>query len=293
MRSNPYIAEAESEMAAVQREYGWGKDDPTFRREWLGEWCYSSDSLVYAYDSARNDADMLPDTLDQFVIGLDLGFIDSTAVVVLGFHSKGDDGRIWVVEAYKETKLIPSDLAELMRGYLDTYDPIAVVADTGGLGRSLVEEMRQRYAMPIKAAEKTKKLAFIELLNGDLRSGRLLLEVQAAQPLAEELRLIQWDPESRLPGRRWKISQACDDHLADALLYAWREAKHWCRDQYDPARPIGPDSPEFEGRLEDEMEAAFRRSAEGQVLDPLRELERDARRDYPERSPDPEDYPWM
>ncbi len=279
MRDNPHIPDAVGEMRAVRKEYGWTETDPTYRREWLGEWCFSFDAQVYAYDRDRNDCDIVPDTLEQYVVGIDLGFIDSTAVVVLGFHG-GSDPRIWVVESYKEAKLIPSAVGELVQEYVQEYDPIAIVGDTGGLGRSLVEEMRQRFGIPIKAAEKTKKLAFIELLNGDMRSGRMQIQSQSNEDLITELRLLQWEPDSRLPGRRWRVSQACDDHLTDAMLYAWREAKHWISETL-PEKPVAPGHPAFEDQLEAEMEEAFRRSHQAEDSDEEWDtLHQDADRDY-------------
>ena len=289
MLENPHIPDAAGEMAAVRGEYGWGDQDPVYRREWLGEWAHSSEAQVYAYGE-RNDCDLLPDDLDQFVVGIDIGYIDSTAVVVLGFHGSGKDDRIWVVDSYKQDKLIPSAVAELVQAYVDDYEPIAIVCDTGGLGRAITEEMRQRYAIPIKAAEKPRKNATIELINGDLRAGRLLIEPKANADLCQELRQLQWDPDSRVPGRRWKISLACDDHLADAMLYAWREAKHWCRLSAD-APITDPADPRYEDKIEREMEDAFRRSAEG--ADPWADMERVPGRDHAPRMPDPEDVPWL
>ena len=275
MRANPHIQDPAGEMVSVRREYGWTETDPTFRREYLGEWCYSYDQQVYNY-TEKNDCDIVPNDLDQFVIGIDLGYIDSTGVVVLGFYG-GDDPRVWAVESYKQPKLIPSEVGEMVTQYVEDYDPLSIVGDTGGLGRSLVEEMRQRFGIPIKAAEKTKKLAFMELMNGDFRSARLQIQSESNKDLVEELRLLQWDPETRRPGRRWRVSQACDDHLCDALLYAWREAKHWISEA-SRTGPVGPDDPRYETQLEREVEEAFRRTDHGQ--DPWEELHREPGRDY-------------
>jgi hypothetical protein len=262
MLQNPHIKDPAGEMAAVRREFGWSELDAAYRREWLGEWCFSSESQVYAYDPDKNHCAPVTEEFDHYVVGIDLGYIDSTAVVVLGFNDR--DERIWVVESHKQDKLVPSDVAALVRRYYDRFDPSAVVADTGGLGRALVEEMRQRYAIPIKAAQKRNKHAYIELMNGDFRTGRIQVEPTRNGDLLTEWRLLQWEELSRRHGanyRHWRISEACDDHLADASLYAWREAKHWVDISTGRKRDPLPGEPEFEDWYEDEMVLAFKRSA--------------------------------
>jgi len=202
-------------------------------------------------------------------------------VVVLGFMEF--DRRIWVVESYKQPKLLTSDAAKLVQGYVDRFNPIAIVGDAGGLGKPYVEEMRQRYGIPIKPAEKVRKHAFIELMNSDLRTGRLKIQPEDNRELLTELRLLQWDHASRRHSanyKRWKISESCDDHLADALLYGWRESKHWVpREKPAPVPEPGEDG--FEDFLEQKMEAAFKRSQNPEHA--WQDLEDDEERQYQHR----------
>jgi hypothetical protein len=112
-----------------------------------------------------------------------------------------------------------------------------MVMDTAGTGKSLAEEFKQRKGLPIKAAEKKRKNAFIELLQDDLRTGRLKIKRNCEQ-LLSEYDLLQWH-ETRM-----KEDDRFENHCADSVLYAWREAKHWC---YEPlTRLPEPGTPEFE-----------------------------------------------
>src|SRR5690606_6944543 len=101
-----------------------------------------------------------------YVLGMDLGYEDSTAFVVLGFDEKV--GQTWVIESWSETHLIPSAVAARVDRLRERYNFSYMVADSGGFGKGYVEEMKQRYSIPIEAAEKNRKPAYIELLNGDL-----------------------------------------------------------------------------------------------------------------------------
>ena len=95
--------------------------------------------------------------------------------------------------------------------------------------------MRRRHALPIEAAEKVKKNAAIELLNSDLRTQKLSF-AEELNDLFEELRTLQWAPLKFRSDVR-KIAEGCDDHLADAMLYAWRRAYHWVNERLPNAVP--------------------------------------------------------
>ena len=82
-----------------------------------------------------------------------------------------------------------------------------------------MEEFRQRWALPIRPAEKRNKDSYIELMNSDLACGHI--QVEEESPLVEEWKLLQWDEDRRKEDPRF------ENHLSDACLYAWRESKHY------------------------------------------------------------------
>ena len=96
-----------------------------------------------------------------------------------------------------------------------------MVGDIGGLGKAFEAEWKTRYHLPLEAADKTGKLGFMKLLNGDFRTGKT--KIVAGNPeLAKCLTSLAWADERCL-----KEHEACDNHLTDALLYAWRRARHY------------------------------------------------------------------
>lgn len=252
MRDNPYIPDAQAEMDAVLLENHWDLLNPTFQREWLGMWVFDGTNLVYKFDPILNLEDP-PDDLDCFIMGLDLGWVDDTAIVVLGFNRhKGD--KIWVVDAYKRPEMDATDIAEMVHAFAEKYNPDAIVGDTGGLGKTLVQELNRRHGLGIKAAEKTKKNAFIEIMNGDFRKLKLMVATHLLE-LCTELRTVQWAVLKFKSDVR-KIAEGCDDHLSDGLVYAWREACHWIA---EPERKKIPpmESIEYEEYMQEQQELQY------------------------------------
>ena len=217
--NNPHIPKARSWLDERMLKHGWDEDNPIYLREWLGRWVRSDDSLVYKYGGSRNSYDVLPTSEYDFnyILGLDLGFEDATAFVVCAYAE--DRPELYVVEAYKQSHMIPSQIAAKIQEYHAAYKIDITVADTGGLGKSIVEEFRHRYGLPVRAAEKSKKGSYIEMMNSDFQRG--LIKVSPHSPIVDEWQLLQWKDDRKKEDPRY------DNHLADACLYAWRESRHY------------------------------------------------------------------
>ena len=219
---NPHLPGAAAWLERKKEEAGWDEGDATFRREYEGQWVRDENSLVYAFNKKRNCAAELPEVEWNYALGVDLGFIDSTAFVVICWSEEIPE--TYVVETQKYTGFTAEDIAKKIQ-YLDaTYQFTRIVADTGGLGKMVVEEMSKRYSLDILPAQKRQKHDHIELLNSDLKKGKVLIaEVPENQELIDELELLEWDMTEMLKGRYIEKAD-CENHAADALLYVWRES---------------------------------------------------------------------
>jgi hypothetical protein len=138
-----------------------------------------------------------------------------------------------------------------------------MVMDTGGLGRKIAEELKVRAALPIKAAEKTRKLEYIELVNDALRTGRLLAR-QGSQ-FASDCLLVEWDA-TRTRGEARVISDRFHSDIADAVLYAFRESLHW--------QHVAPAPPPSEQQAERERHRAHLERMRMQDLEDSRDPSR-------------------
>ena len=98
--------------------------------------------------------------------------------------------------------------------------------DAGALGKKIQEELRMRHGLVIEAAEKPRKVEFIELLNDDLRTEKF--KAFQSSLFEEDCMLVQWDKDSKIRNpERPKISDTYHSDICDAVLYAWRECRHY------------------------------------------------------------------
>lgn len=231
-------------LKQLRARKGWTEQHPIYLREWCAQWVRSDDDLVYRFDAKRNTFRDLPTQSPagkplqwEYVLGIDLGYNDAFTVSVLAFTKQLP--TVYLVDWFGQSKLIPAQWAEIIGGFVARYAPVAVVADAGALGKAIVEELKTRYALPIKPAEKSKKVAYIDMLNGDLISARLMLKHGA--PHIDEMRLLQWDPDSN---RTREDPRGSNDRV-DSLLYGWRECRHWLPQHKDVldafGLPVGAD----------------------------------------------------
>jgi hypothetical protein len=185
-----------------------------FQQEYECAFIATGAGLVYPFDKERNTSPTLrTDGGWQFVLGIDYGYTDSTAYVVLGWQRH--DPNVYVIETHKKEKLLASEAAEFALALTRKYPFARIVADAGGLGKPYVEEARRRFRIPMERAEKNNKRGYIDLFNADLRSGHIKV-MPGNEALVTEWQNLPWDEGREMP------EEGYEDHLADACLYAWR-----------------------------------------------------------------------
>lgn len=225
-----YKPVAEKWLAALKVRKGWTDQSIEYQTEYLGNWVQGKDNFVYHPD--ENNIDENPPTDDlQYVLGVDLGYHDATAFVIVGFDQFAQ--KCYHIKDYAYTKILYPQVASEVERLLEIYDFESVKVDTAGGGskilqETLVAEFSQRYNIPIEAADKQKKQVFMRLLDQDIQAGRMYFKTGK---LYDQVSLLQWDDHQR----REREGQECD--LADGLLYAWREAYHWLKEDRPEEKP--------------------------------------------------------
>jgi hypothetical protein len=216
-------------LATTLKMRGVEESDPSIQREFFGRWAWDANSLVFRYDPTRNAYANRPEAQSwSYVIGVDLGFDDADAISVLAWSESSPD--IYLVDEWVGTKQSITDLGLRLAAFKAKYDPLDIVADTGGLGKKIADEISQRTGIPISAAEKERKLEHIELLNDALRSGRFY--AKADSRFAQDAMLVEWD---RTNPEKPKISDRFHSDICDSVLYAYRRAQHWL---YEPKAEV-------------------------------------------------------
>ena len=216
---NPFMAKKWDKEINFLKEHNPGiENTPHFRRMYLNEWHIDEDNLIYKYAS-HNHADMLPTGHRwNYVLGIDLGYNDPTALVVCAYSEH--DPHLYVIETFKQSGMIVSDVGDKIKELDARYQFDTMVVDNAS--KQAVEELKKRYQLPLIPAEKTSKRDFIELLNSDLIVGHVQV-LGGGKALVDEWRELVWD-ERALDRGKYTEHPSCDNHLADAFLYAWR----WC-----------------------------------------------------------------
>ena len=227
---NPYMhSPPDLDLEEVLQEErvirGIDESDPSYIRETFGKWVEDKDALVFKFSKARNIYDVVPtDGEWHYIIGIDIGYNDSDAIAVIGYNTHHK--KVYLVDEHVKNKQNISQLVEVIYRYKDEYNPIRMVMDAGALGKKIQEELRMRHGLNIEAADKTRKVEFIELLNDDLRTEKFKAFKNSI--FEEDCMLVQWDKDSRIRNpEKPKISDTYHSDICDAVLYAWRECRHY------------------------------------------------------------------
>lgn len=242
----------------IKRQNGWADDHPTWRREFLGEWVSDESDLVYqfAHMRAQNKCLWTPgdsgvtglperDGPWHLLLGLDLGFVDDCALVLVAYSEQLRELR--VVYDYKAPGMDAQTFAEEVLGVIDRYgQPEMIVADVNqGGSKMIVEMLNQRYGLAIQPAQKREKQDHIELMNGDFLADRI--KVIPSSDLDHELCGLQWDLSANsktILARTGRLREdpKCPNHLCDALLYIWRFSYHYYSSPHTQAPEKGTDA---------------------------------------------------
>ena len=216
---NIYLPHAENYIQDLMARKQWTKDNPTFRREWLGEWVEDLDSLLIKYSKEKNDYTDLPRGNWFYIMGIDLGFEDADAIAILAFCDT--DPCTYLVEERVIHKQGLTELVVQINELRDKYVISHMVIDEGGLGKKLAEELRRRHSVPVKAAEKSRKMETIEFLNDTLRTGRF--KAKANSQFAQDAFMVEIDWDKTTPDKI-KVSDKFHSDIIDAVLYAFKES---------------------------------------------------------------------
>jgi hypothetical protein len=278
---NPHIKNPSSYFAKVLKRKGWHETHPKFVREYLGQWVLDFGELVFPLDRDRpgwnSAADLPTHTIEgawldparwRFSIGIDLGFVHASAFVVVASHP-GLAHEVFVCSSEKHVGWIAPQIRDRLRALKALYPNAVVVADAGGYGKGIVEEIRRLWASYVENAKKTDKPGQIRLVRDMALAGHLKLldrvpslvkpvandgQYDAANDaLYEECGAMGWDPDD--PTRPNPLAE---DHAIDAMLYAIRRLHHYVQDDAAPP-PTAEQQAEAERKKKFALFAAINR----------------------------------
>lgn len=255
---NPHVDEESYRSSLAQL------DQTTRDQLEKGLWIEDGQGLIYPY-SADNLVEVAPSHPGDwyFILGADLGASQAkptTAYAVCCWNQQVPD-VVWVLQSHKSAGDTPTSIARTMQQLNAHFGGFAqIVEDEGALGKGYGKEFRERYALPVQAAEKGSKLAYRKLLRGALEDGKIQIVESTNAELLEEMESLIWD-EHGLDNEAH-----ADNHLTDALLYAWRACKAHAAELPEPEPD--PGSPEWYAREERRLEEADEADAVSSAVQP-------------------------
>jgi hypothetical protein len=230
LKENTFEPHLWDEALATKRMMAWRDDHPTWRREFLGEWAPDESELVYTYNEdlnlwlpSRNSANPLGLSAGQWNFGIsgDLGHKDPFALGVLAWSDELEQDEIYLCHEICRPKLGVGEIAKYIReaeALIAAYgaDPYFLEFDLDNLGGTIMQTLQDEHSILISRAEKKQKPDAQELLNEDLKSGRL--KIAKGFEIVDEMTNLVKDEL----GRELK---SLPNHRCDMLLYGYRRAR--------------------------------------------------------------------
>lgn len=261
MRDNPHFPDPDGYLAGVLEKRGWTTDHPTYRREYLAEWCDDPEGLCFPFDQ-RNFIEALPThtptgillPVDKWRRGLsaDVGIVDACAFAELATHPMLTDD--YVVRVTKQHMGV-EEFRHHMRRLIAEVKPFRRPrVDTGGMGKAFADDCIRR-GVAVEPAKKLEKEANIRLFRDRARAGRIKIVAPDCYPLLDEAAVLTWNEDRDM----W--IDDVEDHAMDATLYGWRDLHNYRETEVEPV----DDSPAARARREEEAWIAARLKAAGRT----------------------------
>lgn len=239
---NPHIPNAAALLARKQKQMGWTDETPEYVREWLGQFCLSSDGLCYgrAWNGVVERRVFMPLT-GRTIMAIDFGESSpcAWAVIRCTMHVETIDNMVHhtmvchVLETKRKVCTSLAEIAGITKQLMHAYSVGYLVGDSAeGFG---IRQLIQQYGLPFEKSEKSGlKAERIFMMQGMLRCGTVRI-YEDCSDLVEEISTVPWNED------RDDHHEAYSDHVCDALHYALEKAM--MIHQVKPAAPA-PGSPE-------------------------------------------------
>lgn len=190
-------------------------DDPSIQRECFGRWKLDPNALLLNYDPQINHYEELPAGEYIYILGIDLGHSDADSLSLLAFTKHSP--ITYLVEELVTPNQLTDDLAKQIKQITSGKRVRDMVADTGGLGKKIVEDLKDRYSLMIEPADKMGKIANYRFLNNALKTGNF--KAKRSSRFAQDCSILERDDDKSTPDR---IVVKGHSDAVDSCLYAFK-----------------------------------------------------------------------
>jgi len=277
-RTGPYDDREQAELAAQQMRWdrtagaalvakNWKGDEPSFVREWLGQWVKTDaryvypvhDGLIFApqrlrqnpintahppwydHDAAMRDLPRPPPRYSEyewmFAIAADFGWWpDPFAITITAFCFQVPS--VYEMFSWKQTKVDTDDQERYLKLAWSIPRVMSFVGDPAGK-RADFAAWQNRLNMPIEEANKKGKNELEEFLANDIRANRVYF--RNGSPVFTEMKHLVYLPTK--PGKQRDVNKHRSvagvihgDHCSDAMRYSYNDLRHYLAKRVD----VGP-----------------------------------------------------
>jgi Terminase RNaseH-like domain len=187
----PSFEDVEKLIDEDLRAGGYTRESAYFKREYLALFEVELEEKVYRCSGDIFYDGPPPDDLDTFLTGGDLGVSAEDALVTIGWRSRGGDGCVYVVDDRAASGQDSLAFANMSKEVNDTWHPVQVSVDPGGLGQKTIRTVQNLYpTIPIVEAVKPPVAIQVKTTNSMLQGGRL--KIPRKSKLAEEITRPTW-----------------------------------------------------------------------------------------------------
>jgi hypothetical protein len=248
---NPYMPNPQAFVEELKLKREWEDTNPTLLREYRNKWVLDVESLWVRYKEDKNHFQELPKLANphryDYILGIDIGFRDADALAVLAFTDASP--TTYLIEELITTKQDVTDLANQIKDLQQKYGGFShMVMDAGALGIKVAEELRRRFQLPLKSADKTRKQENVEFLNDALRTGKF--KAKSGSRFAQDSFLVQIDWDKTTPDKI-VVKKNYHSDIIDAVLYGFKLSPAYA--YQDPPKRAKAGTPEWVREEEDRM----------------------------------------
>ncbi len=191
-------------IVTMQFEGDW--ENPTFRREYLGEWVFDGRSLAYAL-SAEAITDK-PRAFRQaaYALGVNIAEQGKQGFTVIKYGEFDREVQVMEVRSTKIRNL--DELATEISTFLDKYKTNRIIVYLGNNDPEILDSFKARYSLPLFANRYDKSPHNLAIVSTDLQANRILVD-SSCKPLIEEWqKIVKDDQGNELDGQTTLLSDA-------------------------------------------------------------------------------------
>lgn len=235
LTDNIFIEDHENVLNQILIDKKLTKESPLFVREYLGKIAYDDDALVIRLSDHNffTDADLTtwirsqPRSDIKFTAGLDFGFRDANAFVIIMYSEKKDEK--FIVYEYKMNQQGSVDLANAINlgiKYINESPLFYEIPEkffyiyADSAAQQLIFDFYNQYKLPVQNAFKANKDLAYELLQDEARMG--YIKTRKDSIFSDESLKTIWKRNDRDELTREVDDDQYHPDLIDAVLYSLR-----------------------------------------------------------------------